>query len=456
MMTRKGWIGLAAAGLAVAAALFTVRAGAQGTAAPPSTTAAPPPGGALPDEIAVSISRGGLTKIAIATPAFPVPDAGTADPAVDVINRTFQADLSDSGVFSLVDPTLHPGLPGASLAIDQAAAWRNTGAEVLVTGKIERSGTSLVLDARVYDLKSAKMIMGRRYRGTDSWARRVAHTLANDLLYYFTGRNGTFLTKIAFVSDRDGSKEIWVMDSDGDGQARLTKTGLLALGPDWSPDATSLVYQHYSGGGPRLMKIPAGGGAPIPLPTGLDLNAMPAHSPDGSKIAFVGARKGNSGIFVMDSTGANVRQLTPTRGVESAPCWSPTGREIAFVSNRSGSPQIYVMDAEGANVRRLTFEGSYNDAPAWSPDGGKIAFTTRIGNGFHIAVIDLATGMQSILTDQGRNESPTWSPDGLRIAFSSTRRGKEQVFVMEADGTNARALTTEGNNFSPAWSKVGL
>jgi TolB protein len=423
-----------------------------GTAAPPATG-----GSSLPSDVRLEISKSGISKIAIAVPPLlPVGTAGFPTETIATLNETLVSDLESSGVFARVDPVLYPSGSTDSLPPDLAIRWRDIGSEVLVGGKIELVDGNVILDSRVWDTKSAKMIMGRRYRGAPSWARRIAHTLANDLLYYFTGRNGTFLTKIAFVSDRGGSKEIWMMDADGEGQTRLTRHGNLALHPAWSPDGSAIVHQAYLPAGPRLVKIPAGGGAMVTLSTGVELNASPSFSPDGQKIAFVGAKKGNSSIFVIGADGNGLRQLTQFRSIEAAPCWSPTGREIAFVSNRSGSPQIYVMDAEGANVRRLTFEGSYNDSPAWSPDGSRIAFTTRVGGDFHVAVINLATGIQTILTDQGRNESPTWSPDGVRIAFSSTRRGTEQIFVMEADGRNQRALTTEGTNFSPSWSQVGL
>jgi len=432
---------------------------AAAAAATATATAAPPPGANPPSELVLVLKQGQVQKISIAAPAFlPPATIPFSEDAVGTINETFGADLDSSGVFVRLDPATYPPNPGDTLKTEDAVKWRDKGADVLVTGKIEiTGGTNLVLDARVYDLKSARLIMGRRYKGNSTWARRIAHTLANDLLFYFTGRNGTFLSKIAFVSDRDGSKEIYVMDSDGESQTRITKGASLALHPDWAPDGSSIVYQFYSPTGPKLMRVQPGGGAPVGIPSPYDLNASPAFSPDGTKIAFVGAKKGNSAIFVINTDGTGIRQLTPLRGVEAAPCWSPTGREIAFVSNRAGSPQIYLMDAEGANVRRLTYEGTYNDNPAWCPtDPSKIAFTTRSSGDFNIALIDLANGQQYLLTDKGRNESPSWSPDGLRIVFSSTRNGGEQVFVMEANGANPRALTHEGNNFSPSWSRIGL
>ena len=435
------------AGVVVAAALH-----AQ-TPAPPSTAAT---GQALPSDIIVTVPKAGATRWALALPPLLPPGGDFPAETASEINDTLAGDLDSVGVFALIPPASFPSHPGETLLPDAAPKWRETGADALLTGKLELSGGSVVLDARLWDAKSAKMIMGRRYRGSTSAARRISHTLANDILQYFTGRTGSFLTKLAFVSDRDGAKEIWTMDTDGRDQQRLTRDKALSLHPTWAPDGSALVYQSYAAGQPKLMKIPSGGASRVAIQTGLGLNASPAYSPDGLRIAFVGSnKKGQTAIFLIDSNGGSPHQLTPFRGVEAAPCWSPTGREIAFVSNRSGSPQIYVMDAEGANVRRLTWNGNFNDMPAWSPDGSRIAYSSRAAGDFNIAVLDVLTGEERILTDRGRNESPTWSPDGQRLAFSSQQSGKELVWVMNADGTGSKMLTNMGNNFSPSWSKSG-
>ena len=131
------------------------------------------------------------------------------------------------------------------------------------------------------------------------------------------------LPGIAFTSTRDGNSEIYVMDSDGGNQVRLT-------------DDPARDYQ-------------------------------PAWSPDGDRIAFVSERDdGHKCIFVMDSNGRNLTQITK-ESHDLEPAWSPDGAKIAFTRNKGGR-QIWVMDADGGNQTRLTTVGG-NYQPVWSRDG---------------------------------------------------------------------------------------
>ena len=70
-------------------------------------------------------------------------------------------------------------------------------------------------------------------------------------------------------------------------------------------------------------------------------------------------------IFVVDSTGGTIRQLTSGGGSNEYPTWAPDGRHLAFQSNRTGSWQIYTMLLEGSEPRRITHSGN-NTSPSWS------------------------------------------------------------------------------------------
>ena len=91
------------------------------------------------------------------------------------------------------------------------------------------------------------MIMGKRYTGGASYVERIVHTLANDIIKYFTGKDGPFLTSIVFVSDRDGSKEIYAMDFDGRNVRRLTSVRSLALSPSGSKSSSRAPGGHSAG-----------------------------------------------------------------------------------------------------------------------------------------------------------------------------------------------------------------
>jgi TolB protein len=246
------------------------------------------------------------------------------------------------------------------------------------------------------------------------------------------------------------------MDYDGHDQRRVTAHKSISMSPAWSGTGDVLAYVSFFGGrGPALYLADLATGRKTPLVTEGSLNASPALSGDGRKVAFARAIGANIEIFVANRDGSNVRRLTNSGGIDTNPAWSPSGQEIAFTSSRAGGPQIYVMDAEGANLRRVTFQGDYNDGAAWSPDGTRLAYATRSErNRFDIAVLDLVTLKAVRLTSgNGSNESPTFSPDGRKVAYASTRSGRTQVYVLDAAGAGSpEPLTRDGNNSSPDWS----
>ncbi len=136
--------------------------------------------------------------------------------------------------------------------------------------------------------------------------------------------------------------------------------------------------------------------------------------------------------------------------------WSPDGSRIAYYSTRdplSGPWELWVMNPDGSGKSQLSMGNDYS--PAWSPDGNRIAYVHEplsSGNA-EIAVLDVASGIQMILTSEKANDMhPTWSPDGQRLAFSSYRGESPAVYVMNQAGRGVVRLA-EGRD--PAWSRDG-
>ena len=384
------------------------------------------------------------------------------DNAAERAAEVLKADLRRSQIFSVtdlvklgikVDEKLDL-LNGAQLPLFKQAA--DNGVAVLVWGKMATRDADLVFDGYAYDGGTAELLVGKRYVGGPPAVRLMAHRLADELVSRYTGEPGIARTRIAYVSDQRGGRELFVMDYDGYAPRQVTADGFLNLTPQWSPDRQSLVFTAYRNRRNQTIDM-------IELATGkrrtlvalAGLNITPSLSPDGRYLAFATSQDGNSEIYTLDTRTKALERLTFHAAGDLSPFWSPSGRELAFTSDRGGGPQIYVMNADGSNVRRLTFDGDYNAAPAWSPRGDWIAFVCRSQEGQFKLCLITPDGQKrlQITTGSGIDDSPSWSPDGRHLVFSSMVNGESHIFMINRDGTEQERLTSGGTRHSsPSWS----
>ena len=370
-------------------------------------------------------------------------------------------DLRRAGVFELVPKSFYPlKLPSQPYEVNYEE-WtaEDVQAQNLVYGNSYMQRGQFVVEARLIDVNTQESIIGNRYRvdPDEEGVRSLAHRLADEIVLRIGGGvRGIASTRIAFVSNRNGNKEIYTMDYDGYGQKALTNHRSISLTPRWSMDNSRIAYTSYHRGNPDLYFRTVFDQRLIPFSHRGGLTTTPAFAPDGERIAFSSSKSRDPEIYVSDLRGRHLKRLTRARGVDISPVWNPkSGRQIAFVSGRSGSPQIWIMDEDGSNLRRLIKEGGEAVSPSWSPDGVHIAFSwrRRLTGRFDIYLLDVVSGRFSQLTRDGaNNEHPVWSPDSRHIAYESNRFGSRQVFIMLADGTQKEQLTNRGQNTSPAWS----
>jgi Tol biopolymer transport system component/DNA-binding winged helix-turn-helix (wHTH) protein len=183
--------------------------------------------------------------------------------------------------------------------------------------------------------------------------------------------------RIAFVSNRSGSDEIWVCDAEGANPLRLTSfRGPLAGSPSWSPD--------------------------------------------GKQITFDCRPEGNADIYVVSAEGGQLRRLTTDAAEDIVPRWSRDGRWIYFTSNRSGRLQIWKMAADGGEARQMTRQGGFE--PVESPDGRWIYFTQDRGSS-SIWRTPTAGGAEEPLFDfHQKNCSRIWTvtDEGVYFAVASS------------------------------------
>ena len=280
----------------------------------------------------------------------PSPPPG-ASAAIDELEDALEADLNTSGVFNLQNQQVLSVLDLNGDRQHDFVQFASLDNEAVMLNEFQVEGDRIVLLGRVYDLTNGRLILGKRYAGNYSLARRIAHTWSDEVVLFFTGERGIARTQIAFTSDRtgDGNKELYLMDYDGANQRRITGHRSLTFAPTWTRDGDGLAYVSYYEGPPSMYWIDIDSGQKRPLLVDDSSVMTPTLDPTGRRVAFARSLRGNWEIFSVDRNGQGARQLTNSRAIDTNPDWSPNGRQIAFTSDRSGSPQIYVMDADGTN-----------------------------------------------------------------------------------------------------------
>ena len=412
-------------------------------------------------EVFLNVTQGGSKKLGIAIPEFTrmttVPDEGNFARGVPEIIGN---DLRFSSLFAVANI---PALPATPDGIKQEfGRLQQAGAHAALHGLMRIDGQRLTIEFRLYDLTSQDFrLIAQKMFWVEPLAdhRRLAHRIADEVVYQFTGERGIAETKIAYVSQVGANKEIVMIDYDGFNQAPVTNLRSTSLSPAWSPTDSSVVFTSFFKGYPYVFRsYPFNprrrGQEPELVSAWPGINTAPAWAPDGRMIALTLSKSGNPDIYTVRLGTSDFRQLTNNRGIETDPSWSPTGREIAFTSDRSGSPQIWVMDAEGTNARRVTFGGSYDTQPRWSPRGDTIVFTRRTAGGFDIWAINPdGSNARALTQSNASNEAASWAPNGRHIVFSSSRGGRAQLYTMLVDGTEQQPLTRDrGEASSPTWS----
>src|SRR5579871_2709992 len=431
-------------------------------------------------DVVIKLESGARPKIAM-------PDlrgSGSAQPLMNAFNETLYNDIDAAGIFKIVPKTMYPlQIPqqpsdfrdsapqsarsapagGGGLAL---ADWSAppVSANYLVSGYTATQNNVLVLYGWLFNLAQPSVaqaqVIGKRYFGSpdEAGAKKIAHEFAADIIAQLGGTS-LLGSKIYFVSNRTGHKEIWVMDPDGSNQKQISHFNSISIMPAVSPDGTKIAFTSFARGNPAIFILSTDTGRRLPFYNQVaSLNATPDFTPDGKQIVYSSSASGRAQIYIANIDGSNLRRISNTPALEVEPKVNPkTATDMVFVSGRSGPQQIYRMNMDGADVQRLTNGEGEASNPSWHPNGQFIAFAWTRGfatGNFNVFVMDVATRNFNQLTyGAGRNENPTWAPDGRHLAFMSTRSGSDQIWTMLADGTQLKQLTTSGRNWTPVWAK---
>ena len=230
--------------------------------------------------------------------------------------------------------------------------WSPDASRIAFTCYAPHGGTVLTAQICVQSMLTSKLISWPRFQGTNSspaWSP-----------------DGS---QIMFMSSMYGNPELFTTDASGARPKRLTYSNGANTSPSWNPKTGQQVaFVSDRGGIPQLyvMNVDGTSQTKVDLP---DMGYVidPAWSPNGQLLAFSWRRpNGNYDLYVMEIVTHQLVELTRDDGRNERPSWAPDGRHIVFESTRTGTRQIWSMIADGTGARQLTKQGQ-NESPNWSP-----------------------------------------------------------------------------------------
>jgi len=255
--------------------------------------------------------------------------------------------------------------------------------------------------------------------------------------------------------------QLFVMDADGSSRQRRTESDADDITPAWSPDSRRIAFVSQRDGNREIYVMSSDSTDLTNLTQNPGEDWTPAWSPDGQQLAFSSNRQGNWEIFVVNADGSNLRQITDDGQGSLSPVWSPDGQTMAYASKRDGDWELYTMpapDAQGqvaGSRRRLTFSEGNDLSPLFSPQGDRIAFESNRDGNVEVYIMDIDGSNQRNLSNlpYADDHGPVWSPDGRRLLFYSNREDNWDLFVMTEEGETVVNLTNtpDIDEQTPAW-----
>lgn len=272
--------------------------------------------------------------------------------------------------------------------------------------------------------------------------------------------------KIYFVSDRDGTLNLYAYDTASKATTQLTKSTTWDVRWPGTDHESRIVYE--SNGELHVLDVRTGSETKISINVPDDgLAARPARisvaknvedfslSPKGERAVMIA----RGDVFTLPIEKGPTRNLTASSSAHDKWArWSPDGRTIAYVSDRTGEDQIWLVPQDGSGESKQLTKGfeAMLFAPDWSPDGKRLAVSDKSGK---LWVVGVEDGKVTEIADErnGFLQDHAWSPDGAHLAFSLSEGNDFRSLYLwsSADGKVRRVTGGFTNDTSPVWDPEG-
>lgn len=235
--------------------------------------------------------------------------------------------------------------------------------------------------------------------------------------------------KLAYMSDRSGTMEIWVSDRDGRNPVQLTAVGVAGT-PRWSPDSQSIVFDANSPNGPKVLTVSLRGGPPVLLTNDNFESEVPSWSRDGKWIYFASSRSGGVQVWKIPAGGGVPVQVTRLGG--HAALESSDGKFVYYAKNPMADPEIWQIPVQGGPETPLPLVRPGTWASWQAVEGGILFVGPSLGHQAVLSFYDSSTQRTTTIAVLGR--VPFWlgaTVDGRTVAFDQP--GQEQAQTMLVD-----------------------
>ena len=203
--------------------------------------------------------------------------------------------------------------------------------------------------------------------------------------------------KLAYVS-YDNGHIYWLEFKNGMENPTIFDTGAMGFQPTWSADGARLAFFSDRDGNAEIYMMQSDGSSQTRLTDHPAPDYSARWSPDGQHLLFISERDGNAEVYVMNTDGSGLLNLSNDPAHDEFAFWSPDSTHIVYVSYQDGADpltigdgnaEIFIVNADGSGKMNLTSNDVWDGDPAWSPDGQWIAFTQRVGEQYqgHIQII---------------------------------------------------------------------